>query len=485
MKTESRALRSMYIGLPLVALFAATSLNAQKKKINQDQFSPLNATKVSFTPYSKADFTKDTKASESQEITLPNKKKMKLGDYISTLNRIEGNLSNIGFSKNRTQKTVVASRFRKASFNGAAATNTVLPKATVKPANTAITAKFVTSKNSQLSNLKSIGITPKLREEQVNALPNEPFDRTHHLTPPAFRNGDYAATLDVTYYLKGEVDPFFADSKQLRMDSIRNMVKETNSVYTAGLNITVGADVPELGNIVAYKLETEFTARSNKSKKHSSKAKLMVMQQVLINENTPNRNGDASTYKENKLYNINKLIGSADVFTYGINALMPVDFYMSAGSIGADIDVDMTRTGISGSMGPRAAQSIFLETSATEMASFIGEGISGMVDAGVGGELRLVEGGFDYGFKAGLNIINNRLAFENDMQGEIDLELLRGRLFTFYKYPVFVCDNIFLQFGDVNCWEMRTVENDLFNTGAALKFEKVVVNEDRSAYVKW
>jgi hypothetical protein len=163
---------------------------------------------------------------------------------------------------------------------------------------------------------------------------------------------------------------------------------------------------------------------------------------------------------------------------------MPVDFYMSASSVGADIDVDMTRTGITGSMGPRAAQSIFLETSYTEVIGPFGEGISSMVDVGVGGELRIIEGGFDYGFSAGLTVNNNRLFFINDMQGEVDVDLLRGRLFTFYQYPLYVCEGI-LGIATPTCWEIRRVENDLFNTGAALKFERTVINEDKTAPVKW
>jgi hypothetical protein len=106
------------------------------------------------------------------------------------------------------------------------------------------------------------------------------------------------------------------------------------------------------------------------------------------------------------------------------------------------------------------------------------------VDVGVGGELRLMEGGFDYGFSAGLAVNSNKLVFINDMQGEVDLELLRGRLFTFYQYPVFTCKSIF-DAADIECWEMRRVENDLFNTGAALKYERTVVNEDKSGPVNW
>jgi hypothetical protein len=465
-------------------LLVTTNIDAQKKQINQDLFVPVGNQSVTFIPFKKSDFTKESKSAD-ELITLPNKKKIKLSDYINVINRIEGNLAAIGFSKNRAQKTIVASRFKKASFVNPAAS--ALPKAAVKPANATITTKFVSTKlqNKVLISDKLSKALERLTAIQVNALPNESFDRTFHLTPAPFRNGDYAATLDLTYYLKGELDPFFIANNQMRNDSLAVLVKETSSFYTAGLNLTVAVNVPEVGNITAYKLETEFTARSNRTKKHSSKARLTVMQQVLINENTPNRTGDATTYRENRLYNVSQLIGAADVFTYGLNLLMPVDFYLNAVGIGADIDVEMDRTGISGSMGPRAAQSIILETSLTELSGPFGEGISNTVDAGVGGELRLVEGGLDYGFSAGLTVNNNRLVFINDMQGEADLELLRGRLFTFYKYPVFTCDNIFLQALDISCWEMRRVENDLYNTGAALKFEKTIVNEDKSVFVKW
>jgi len=467
-----------------LALFSATAINAQKKKISREMFVPTVATRVNFVPYKVTDFAKDGKAA-TQLVTLPNKKKIKLSDYITNLNILEGNLAQLGFSKNRTQKTIVASRFKKADFSKPISA-TILPAAAAKPANATIASKFVSTKLQDKIILKERlnDAFRALKEAEVNALPNEKFDRTHRLTPPAFRNGDYAATLDLTYFLKGELDPFFVKRNQMRNDSISKMIRETNSFFTAGMNVTLMADVPEVGNITAYKLETEYTARSSKSKKHSSKSKLTVMQQVMINENNQNRSGDVSTYKENRLLNVSKLLTAADIFTYGLNLIMPVDFYLNAVGIGADIDVEMSRTGISGSIGPRAAQSIILETSYTEVSGPFGEGISSMVDVGVGGELRLVQGGFDYGFSAGLAVNNSRLVFINDMQGEVDLEFLKGRLFTFYQYPVFTCESI-LSVADLSCWEIRRVENDLFNTGAALKFEKTVVNEDKSAPVKW
>lgn len=467
-----------------LAIVTTSAADAQRKKITKEQFTPAATKKVVFVPYKITDFATDAK-SGNKLITLPNKKKVKLTEYVNALNLIEGNLSDIGFAKTRKEKTIVASKFRKADFSRPGLT-TLLPAASAKPANTVIQTKFVSTKlqNKIILQERLKDALRERRESEINALPNQPFDRTHHLTPAPFRNGDYSATLDLTYYLKGVVDPFFVRKNQMRNDSLAKIIRETNSEFTAGMNITVMADVPEVGNITAYKLEAEYTSRSNKSKKHSSKSKLTVMQQVIINESNPNRNGDASSYRENRLHNLTKLIGAADVFTYGLNLLMPVDFYMNASSIGANIDVDMNRTGVSGSIGPRAAQSIFLETSYTELVGPFGEGISNVVDVGVGGELRLLEGGFDYGFSAGLAVNSNKIVFINDMQGEVDLELLRGRLFTFYQYPVFTCKSIF-NAADIECWEMRRVENDLFNTGAALKYERTVVNEDMSAPVNW
>ena len=469
-----------------ICLFSAgQTAYCQKKKITKEQFTPIVATKVNFVPYKVTDFTKDAKDA-NKIITLPNKKKVKLGDYVNVLNTLEGNLATMGFSKNRTQKTIVASRFRRADFTRPVTSN-LLPSASARPANAVISTKF-SSVNPRLnlnSNIKLSDAVAKMKEAEVNALPNEKFDRTHSLTPAPFKNGDYAIKLDITCYLKGEVDPFFVRSNQMRADSITKLMKETTSFFNAGMNITISADIPEVGNINAYKLETDYVARSNKSKKHSSKSRLTVMQTVIINESNQNRAGDGSVYKENKLQNLSKLIGTADVFTYGLNLLMPVDFYMSAMGVGADIDVNMSRNGIRGSIGPRLAQSIILETSLTELSGPYGEGLSEVADAGVGGELRLMEGGIDFGFNAGIDLINNRIAFVDDMEAQLDLDFLKGRLYTFYEYPVFTCGANLFRIADIECWEMRRVENELFNTGSALKYEKTIVSEDRSANVKW
>ncbi|RYY90198.1 MAG: hypothetical protein EOO15_03660, partial [Chitinophagaceae bacterium] len=450
-------------------MFAALSASAQKRSIPQKDFELQSSTAQPFKPYEKKDFAPVATPDETM-ITLPNKKKVKLSDYVRALNQIERNLSAIGITQARQQKTVLASRYKLA---GAAAVTGVVPQAVnmqvaqAKPRNQLLTTRFL---NRSLTFQRVLKVRNDLfaaeSAARINALPNEKFERNHNLTPDVFKSGDYGVKIVANYYLKGENDPFVITSADMNAAGLERLMKGTTSFYTAGLKLTASSTLPSLGGLTGYELDAEFTARANSAQKHSARAKLTVMQQVLLNE-TPTINNDNYTFSQNRSFPINKLIGSADVFTYGLNLFLPVDFYFNAVGVGADIDVDLKRTGISGSMGPRASQSIILETSATELVGAGGELIGATVDAGVGGELRLIEGGLDYGFRAGLLVSGRRLVFENDMFAEVDMRFLRGRLYTFYTYPYFKCENIITQGFDLKCWEQRRVENDLFNTGAA------------------
>ncbi len=464
----------------------ATTVFAQKKKLDRNLFAPASATPVNFRPFKATDFAKGSPTG-NEVVTLPNKRTIKLADYVNAMNKVEGNLATIGFSRDRTQKIVVASKFKPASISGNAVVAANLnTQATLKPINAALNTRFTPelTMNKKIAGKIENKFTAA-RKLEIESLPNEKFDRTFNLTPPEFRKGDYGVKLVVSSYLKGENDPFFIQSSQMRQDSLTKLMRETTAFYTAGMKLDVSAAIPEIGTITAYKLESEFTARSNKNQKHSSKAKLQVLQTVLLNENKPAITGEGYTFEETRLYPVSKLIGGADIYTYGLNMLMPVDFYMTSIGVGAGLDVKMSRTGISGSIGPRFAQSIIMETSATEMLGPGGEALATIGDFGVGGEIRLVEAGVDFGFSAGMKIQNGRLVFSDDMAATAELEFLRGRIYTFYEYLNFKCDNIVLQGLNVACWETRRVENELFNSGSALQFSKTIVDEDKSVYVTW
>jgi len=170
-----------------------------------------------------------------------------------------------------------------------------------------------------------------------------------------------------------------------------------------------------------------------------------------------------------------------------LNAVMPVDIYLNATGVGVDFDVAISKTGVNGAITPMVSQSIYMETSITEIAvpGPVGEGIGNTIDAGVGGELRLIEGGISFNANMGLAIQNKSLSLLNDVYQGFDLRLLKGRLYTFTQYPRFRCNNIILQGLDVNCWDLFRQENDIFNTGSALQFQHVLADEDLSKKLNW
>jgi uncharacterized membrane protein YcgQ (UPF0703/DUF1980 family) len=98
----------------LVAVsLASTATEAQKAQFNKDRFQPLKTNKLSFTPYTISDFSKTDKTkTEKDLITLPNRKKVTLENYLKTINHIEKNLSEIGISRNRAEQLVVASKYK-------------------------------------------------------------------------------------------------------------------------------------------------------------------------------------------------------------------------------------------------------------------------------------------------------------------------------------------------------------------------------------
>ena len=107
-----------------------------------------------------------------------------------------------------------------------------------------------------------------------------------------------------------------------------------------------------------------------------------------------------------------------------------------------------------------------------------------VLDAGVGGELRLVEGGLDFGGNIGLTLEKGTLVLKNDVYKAIDVSLLRGRLYTYYSYPKYTCNNIFGAL-DPNCWAVETVQNDLFNTGTAIRYQKVLFDDNKDKTLDW
>lgn len=474
--------------LSVILLLVITCLSAQKKQFTKDRFQPVKNSPLSFSPYTINDFSKTDKTKkEADFIMLPNKKRITLADYLKTINNIEKNLSGIGISKNRAEPIVLASKYKPATNNKLMP----IPDQGKRPAPQ---NKSVIRDRFKFSNIgTSVKATElnKLKEELSNAatpsaetLPNEPFNTENEFELPEFKVADYGVKVKASYKQQGILDPFSLSGNRLHEDSLKKFIKNTSNEFTMGFNVNISTDVPALGAFPIYKLESSFTSKSNKDQRHQSKAKLQILDRVLLNENSAT-SSDTYSYNEDAIYNTKQKLGSADIFAYGLNILLPVDMYLMSTGIGAEFNININRTGVGGTISPIITQSIIMETSATETVGPAADMLNfDVLDIGVGGELRLLQGGLDFGGNAGLAVSNGNLKFVNDTYIGASLKMLKGRLYTFYTYPMYTCDNIF-GLATPSCWAVRRVENDFFETASFLEFQQVVADDFKGKKLKW
>lgn len=453
-----------------------------QKQLSRESFQLYKApVKQSFTAFTRQDFAKNSKdKSDADLITLPNGKKVTLAAYLKSINYVEKNLSDLGFSKDRSEKLIVLSKFKAPTADlTSAATLSARPLLT----KTSLASRFtIASKTVTLKPVTASIIDRTKLPLNADKLPNETISRSENFNIPQFKVAGYGVKIDASFSMNGTVDPFSLLDRQINQDSLNKLVAATANEYSLGFNVTIGADLPQIGNFAVYSIQSNFSTKASGSIK--SKAKLKVMDQVLIDEDRT-VNNNKYHFVQNQVFNTSKLLAAADIFMYGLNFVSPVDFYLSSNGVGADFDVTMTKTGVQGTAGPTITQSVFMESSVTELLGPGGEFVnSDVLDAGVGGELRLVEGGFDFGGNIGLAVENGSLKLKNDVYKAVDVKLLRGRLYTYYSYPKYVCDNIFGAL-DPNCWIVRRIENNLFDSGSAIRYQKVLFDDNKDVVLNW
>ncbi len=446
-----------------------------QNQIAKSDFAVLKTGSVAFKPYTINDFNNDPKKTVSDLITLPNNKQVKLSDYLNAINTVEKNLADIGFDARqiKTPTVIAAYKAKSPTLQPQIPVNNlqVLPASTLQQRFTA--TSLITNSNliTKASLVKAIAKT----QQVVN--------RSQTPDPFSFTVGDYKVKLTPSFTMTGKTDPLdFTSDAQRNRDTLTAMVKNKNNQYSLGMNVDITTNIPVLGNVSVYKLQSDFQARSSKDSAMKSNVMLKVLEQVLISENKSNIHTDTYSFTQQRDYNLNKLIGSADVFMYGLNLLSPVNFYLT-GKVGGSFDVDLSRTGITGQIGPTIAQSIILESSVLDA---VGAGIiqNNVLDAGVGGELKLIQGTLNFGGSTGITAVNNKIKLLNDVYNSFSLEFLKGRLYTYVSYPVYLCNSIFSA-GDPNCWGIRRVENNLFATNAALQFNFSLIDDNQNTDLGW
>jgi hypothetical protein len=459
-------------------------MNGNSQKIvPKENFQLLNPqAALTFVPFTKASVAKNaTTKTESDIITLPNKKTVSLASYLKTINYLEKNLSDLGYARDRKENTIVISSFK-----------SPVPNQVKMPS---FSAPGVALSKTDLSNRFKISITsatattrilPKVGANVVmdaNKLPNDTITRNENFDIPKFNVGGYGVKINASYNMKGIVDPFRVANNQMNQDSLNRIIRNTSNEYQIGFNVNINTDLPGVGNFNIYKIESQFSSKANTSLK--SKANLQVLDQLMIDEDLTST-GNSTSFVKQQVFNTEKKLGAADIYMYGLNAVSPVDFYINSQGIGAGFDMALTRSSVQGTITPIITQSIFLETSVSETLGPVADLVNATIlDAGVGGELRLIQGGLDFGGNIGLVFENGLLKLKNDVYKSINVNLLSGRIYTFYTYPVYTCGLNIFEVGNLSCWAERRVENDLFNTGSAIKFQQVLVNDDKTQTLNW
>jgi len=469
------------VALLLIAI-ALTKHSAAQTKITSDNFQLTQAiSPVNFVAYTKDDFAKNvTGKTVNDLITLPNKKQVSLQDYLKTINYLEKNLSDIGYPKSKTASVIVVSRFKSPIIN-----QVTIPKflSGALLNQSALTTRFTASSLpashlTLVSNVTKVG----LKTTNPDQLPNDTISRSETFNIPKFTVAGYGVKIDASYTMHGIVDPFQVLDRQKNQDSLNKVIKNTSNEYSIAFNVNVNTDLPPVGNFNIYKIQSEFSTKANGSIK--TKAKLQVLEQLLIDEDQTSSSNSVAFVKS-QIYNTEKLLGAADIYMYGLNVISPVDFFLNCQGVGGNFNMTLTKSGVQGTIAPVLTQSVILESSASELLGPIADLANATVlDAGVGGELRLIEGGLDFGGNIGITADNGSLQLNNDVYKDIHVNLLKGRLYTFYTYPVYTCDNIFGAL-DPKCYAERRVENDLFNTGSAISFQQVLTDDTKTSALNW
>lgn len=510
------------------AAYAQTSKTTviSKTAYTKDKFAVAAKPAIPFKPLTMADLAKGGKGvDEKKLLTLPNKKQVTAGVYLKNMNILEKNLNEVGYSavNNNSNEIVIAT----AKAN-AIRLEKSLPVSSIKTAKlstTAVKDRFISTelklgstgfKAVSLAKLSPTNVTTfkatsnkqlvgLVKNSQLQLITSrlksrllaksESFERGETFGPWDGEVAGFGGKLEGNYTLTAKADRISFDEDNFTTQEILSKIKNTDSKYTMGFNLKfsmkmpadITLEIPVVGAVGLpgyldlYRFETNFVSNSNEDKKLESKILLKVADQILIDENKQISGDNYSVVKDEVTPAIRTKIGATDIYMYGLDALIPVDVNWTLGA-GGSLNITMNRSGITGEIGPKITQSLFLE------AGVAPDQFQDIVDVGVGGELRMIGCSMNYGAKTGLSWGGGSVILNNDVYSFLSLEFVRGKLFTFYRYPKFTCEcSSFLcpELLNPNCYGIKTVKQYLIDTGPLFRQDFTLFDDDQSKTLDW
>lgn len=522
---SGRALHRIVIAVMLLVLIAPAAAHAQRGGFARDRIEPVTKQVVPFRALSAADFGKVAAGDMSGKVRVPTTKKtMTVAQYLEQLNAIERRLNAGGLSMRTIKGDTKLARLRTtkdavivpAGVQGAkltAAQRSARFTAVELPIpGTAMKSVSLGTLNAQ--QVKTLARTvpkkitgPLARLKAGTALKDSPLkdaplkgvaprvpgpefvNRSYTPQPMSAGIAGYTGKVILSHTQKATAQPIDGDNASM------DAVKATDSEFSMGVGVRVqmklpkelSVEAPVVGKIALgdgfldiYHLQADYKVQSNASKPMSARSRVKVVDQLIIDDDKPNITGDRHTFAQQRnVPLIRQKLGGFDMYSWFLDQMVPIDVYWGIEAGGA-FDVRMDRASIQAEAAPRLTQSLTIEWG---LAPDMFENI---VDAGVGGKFDLVALNVGVGGVVGLHFGGGSVILKDEAYMDAEVQLMRGRLYTFYKYPAFICDNIFsLQALDPNCYAIRRVEEDIVDTGALINLNTVLLSDDGSRALAW
>lgn len=509
----------------LLTLVAPVAVQAQKTGYTRERFEPVAKQVLPFRPLTAGDFSKVAVGDMSGKVTVPTtKKSMTVAQYLEQLNAIERRLNAGGLSVRTLKADTKLARLR--TTKDAVVTPPVLQGAKLPAAQR--TARFTaaelpiqgtTMKSVSLGTLSTQQVKtmaravpqkitgPLARLKAGTSLKTSPLkdaplkgvkpavpgpeivDRSYTPQPMSAGIAGYTGKVILSHTQKATAQPIDGDNASM------DAVKATNSEFSMGVGVRVqmklpkelSVEAPVVGKIALgdgfldiYHLQADYKVQSSASKPLSARSRVKVLDQLIIDDDKPNITGDRHTFTQQRnVPLIRQKLGGFDMYSWMLDQAVPIDVYWGIEAGGA-FDVRMDRASIQAEAAPRLTQSLTIEWG---LAPDMFENI---VDAGVGGKFDLIALNVGIGGVVGLHFGGGSVILKDEAYMDAEVQLMRGRLYTYYKYPAFICDNIFsLQALDPNCYAIRRVEEDIVDTGALINLNSVLLNDDASRALAW
>ncbi|MFL5742208.1 MAG: hypothetical protein ACJ75B_18435, partial [Flavisolibacter sp.] len=231
-------MKKKYCSTGILVLFqiAISLIGWGQKTISKENFQLLRTpARVSFTPFTKNDFVLNASGkTELDLVTLPNGKKVSLGDYLKTVNYVEKNLSELGYSRDRKEKLILVSQFKSDIPD-----HIELPQTTkILLARPALSSRFSTAliaiQPITASNIETLSRPKTPSRVNADLLPNDTINRNENFDIAKFSIAGYSVKIDASFNLHGIVDPFQVADRQLSVDSLNSLITKTANEYSMG-----------------------------------------------------------------------------------------------------------------------------------------------------------------------------------------------------------------------------------------------------------